>query len=94
MSEQWQPIETCQEGVEVLTYCPLNEGDEFAVDSFQWITEVRNELVSESQHASGKRKTYEERTERRREWKRGWGAEYWMPLPKAPQIDDRTLSQR
>ena len=83
-STKWQPIETAPENTEILTWSSYNDVP-FCVDSFRWITETLEELESESRNDKGRRRIIQEFQERRRDWCRGYGAEFWMPLPPPPE---------
>lgn len=81
----WQPIATAPEGVDVLTWSSYNE-EPYCVDRFRWVTEIETEVESESRNAKGRRRVVQEVETKRRDWLRGYGAEWWMPLPSAPVI--------
>jgi hypothetical protein len=81
---EWQPIETAPENTDILTWSSYNE-DPFCVDRFHWVTDIMEEVQSETVNAKGRRKVIQEVHEKRRAWDRGYGAEYWMPLPEPPQ---------
>jgi hypothetical protein len=81
---EWQPIETAPENTDILCWSSYNDSDPFHVDRFRWVTEIETEVESETRNAKGRRRIIQEREERKREWHRHYGAEYWMPLPAPP----------
>ena len=81
MSE-WQPIETCPENTWVMVYAPW-EDQSYRISKFRWGTVHKWEVVSETTHASGKRRISEERHEKFRDWD-GSAGDWWVPLPEAP----------
>ena len=79
----WQPIETAPENTEMLCYCGEYE-PHFFVARFKWESEYEDVLVSKR----GNRRTYETRETKVRNWgdSESYGAEFWMPLPEAPNV--------
>lgn len=82
----WEPIETAPENTDILVWSSHNETDPYFVDRFVWVVDIHEEVQSETRNAKGRRRVIQEREERRREWERSWGAEYWMPLPAPPAL--------
>jgi hypothetical protein len=80
----WQRIETAPENTEILTWSSYNDEQPYCVDRFQWVVEIETEVESDTRNATGRRRIIQEREKRIREWLRGWGAEWWQPLPGPP----------
>jgi len=82
----WQPIETCPPKCKVLVWIEYDPDEPVKVCSFQWLEKVTEEVESETQNASGRRRVIQERSKRVREWSDGCedGYEWWQPIPAAP----------
>lgn len=80
--EGWEPIENAPAETDLLLYCGLYE-PHFFVGRFKIVCRAEERLVS----SKGNRRTYEEVIIQERDWgdTPNYSAEYWMPLPAAPQ---------
>jgi hypothetical protein len=84
----WMPIETCPEDTWVLVGRSwADPPDHVAVDKFRWVTEIEEEVESESTNAKGRRRIVQEHHKRVRQWDSGGAPDYWMALP--PPIPQR-----